>query len=54
LKGFKETYYIWVWIYTVIVNQVRCSVWAVDFVAFNGFSVAFAAFFKFGAAITIA
>jgi hypothetical protein len=34
LKGFKEADYIGALIYAVIVNQVSCSVWAVDFVAF--------------------
>ncbi len=39
--------------YTGTVNQVSSAVWAVNFVAFYGFLVAFAAFLKFGAAITI-
>jgi hypothetical protein len=34
LKGFKEADYIGALIYAGIVNQVSCSVWAVDFVAF--------------------
>jgi len=53
LKRFKEAYYFRAWIYTVIVNQVSGSIWAVDFVTFQGFLVAFTAFSKFGAAITI-
>jgi hypothetical protein len=46
LKGFKEADYIGALIYAVIVDQVSCSVWAVDFVTFHSFLVADAAFFK--------
>jgi hypothetical protein len=53
LKGFKEAYYIWALVYAVIVNQVSCSIWAVDFVAFIGFFVPYTAFLKHGAAIAI-
>jgi len=34
LKGFEEADYIGALIYAGIINQVSCSVWAVDFVAF--------------------
>ena len=53
LKRFKEAYYFRAWIYAVIVNKMSGSIRAVDFVAFQCFLVAFTAFFKFGAAVTI-
>jgi len=34
LKVFKETYYIRALIYAGTINQMGCSIWAVDFVAF--------------------
>jgi hypothetical protein len=39
--------------YAVFVHQMCCSVRAVDFVALHGFLIAFAAFFKLGATVTI-
>jgi hypothetical protein len=53
LKRFKEADYITALIYAVVVNQVGCSVWAVNLVTFHGFFVAYAAFPKHGAAIAI-
>ena len=53
LERFKEAYYFWTLIHAVAVNQVGCSVWAVDFVAFCGFFEADAAFFEHGAAVAV-
>jgi hypothetical protein len=53
LKRLYETNNFRTLIYTGTINQMRSAIWAVDFVAFLGFLVPFAAFFKFRAAITI-
>jgi NO-binding membrane sensor protein with MHYT domain len=53
LEGLDETNNFRTLIYTGTINQMCSAIWAVDFVAFLGFLVPFAAFFKFRAAITI-
>ena len=45
LECLYETDYIWALVYAGTVNQVCCAVGTVDFVAFLGFLVAFAALF---------
>lgn len=53
LKRLEEADYISVLIYAVVVDQVGCSVWAVNLVTFHCFLVAYAAFLKHGAAMAI-
>jgi hypothetical protein len=53
LVCFKEANYVWALSRAVTVDQVRCSIGAVYFVAFARFFVPYAAFFYLAAAVTI-
>jgi hypothetical protein len=53
LERLCETDHNWTLIYAGTINQVGCAIGAVDFVTLESFLVAFAAFLKLGAAITI-
>ena len=53
LKRFKEADYVLALLYARVINQVRCSVGAVNLVAFDSFLVSDTAFLKHTATITV-
>jgi hypothetical protein len=53
LERFEKADDILALIYAVVVDQVGCSVWAVNLVTFDRFFVAYAAFLKHATTIAI-
>jgi len=54
LKRFEETDNVRALGYAGVIDQVCCSIWAVNFVSFNGLLETDAAFLKIGAAVAVA